>query len=120
MGAGGGVKYSGRPLITREQAQAVKASVDLVEVAQRYVSLRKVGKLWVGRCPLHEGREVSNKSLTVDPERQNWKCWSCGKWGDAISMVMAFEGVAFPLAVRFLASQAGLEDKLPAWPAPPT
>ncbi|EMI20762.1 DNA primase [Rhodopirellula maiorica SM1] len=59
----------------------------------------------VARCPWHNDRRPS---LTVNPERQTWKCWVCDIGGDIFSYVMQRDGLDFPSALRVLAEQAGI------------
>ena len=47
--------------------------------------------------------------MTVNQERQTWKCWPCDIGGDVFSFVMRRDGVDFPAAIRSLAEQAGIE-----------
>lgn len=101
--------------ISKEQARAVKKAVSILDVVSRYAVLRKVGQQWVGECPLHPGHG-GDRCLTVSIPYQSWKCWKCGAGGDAITAVMKFEDVAFPLAVRFLAEQAKVADAIPPSP----
>lgn len=55
-------------------------------------------RLW-WRCPFHHDR---NPSLLVDPVKRRWRCFGCGKEGDAATLVMELEGVSFPEALRRL------------------
>lgn len=53
---------------------------DLVDLVGRFVELRRSGTRFIALCPFHQEHDPSFK---VDPERQRWKCWGCGRWGDA-------------------------------------
>ncbi|MFG0262524.1 MAG: DNA primase, partial [Novipirellula sp. JB048] len=85
--------------------ERVRASVDLVEVVGQTLELHPAGRNMVARCPWHDDRRPS---LTVNPERQTWKCWVCDIGGDLFSYVMQRDGVDFPTALRQLAEQAGI------------
>jgi len=61
-------------------------------------------RLW-WKCPLHQDR---NPSFCVEPGRLWWKCFGCGEEGDAASLVMKLNGVAFPEAVRVVAELSGI------------
>src|SRR5262249_48717060 len=78
-----------------------------------YLALRPVGATFKGLCPFHDD---SRPSFDVDPRRQRYRCWSCGKFGDVISFVQEFEKLSFPEALEQLARRAGieLEDRGPA------
>lgn len=85
--------------------ERVRSALDLVDVIGRDLELRPQGRHFVARCPFHHDRRPS---LTVNPERQIWKCWVCDVGGDLFSFVMRREGVDFPTALRMLAEQAGI------------
>jgi DNA primase len=67
--------------------------------------LRRVGSRFKGLCPFHDDH---NPSLELNPERQSFKCWSCGAGGDIIDFVKSYEHVDFPEALRMLADRAGI------------
>lgn len=80
--------------------------VDIVEVIDKRVSLKKSGKNYSACCPFHNEK---TPSFSVQPERQFYYCFGCGAGGNAIGFVMNFDGVEFPQAVETLARDAGLE-----------
>jgi len=80
--------------------------VDIVEVVDRRVKLKKTGKNYSARCPFHEER---SPSFSVNPERQFYYCFGCGAGGNAITFVMEYDNLEFPQAVENLASLAGME-----------
>ncbi|MEO1526508.1 MAG: DNA primase [Planctomycetota bacterium] len=84
----------------------VRQAVDLVDVIGASLTLVPKGRMLAARCPWHDDR---SPSLTVNRERQTWKCWVCDIGGDVFSFVMRREGVDFPTALRLLADQAGIE-----------
>ncbi|TWU20593.1 DNA primase [Novipirellula galeiformis] len=85
--------------------ERVRASVDIVDVVGQTLELHPAGRNMVARCPWHNDRRPS---LTVNPERQTWKCWVCDIGGDIFSYVMQRDGLDFPSALRVLAEQAGI------------
>ena len=87
--------------------------VDIVEVIDRRVKLRKTGKNYSARCPFHEER---SPSFSVNAERQFYYCFGCGAGGNAITFVMEYDNLEFPQAVENLASGAGME--VPREPRP--
>ena len=87
--------------------------VDIVEVIDRRVKLKKTGKNYSARCPFHEER---SPSFSVNPDRQFYYCFGCGAGGNAITFVMEYDNVEFPQAVENLAGLAGME--VPREPAP--
>lgn len=82
--------------------QQIQEAADVVEVIQDYLSLKKKGKDYVALCPFHHEK---TPSFTVSPAKQIYKCFGCGKGGDAISFVMEIEGLTFVEAVRRLAER---------------
>jgi DNA primase len=70
-----------------------------------YLALRRVGSRFKALCPFHDDH---NPSLELNPERQSFKCWSCGVGGDIFDFVKNIEHVDFPEALRMLADRAGI------------
>ena len=84
---------------------AIKSAVDIVALVGEYQALRRVGTKFKALCPFHDDH---NPSLEVNPERQSYKCWSCGAGGDVFDFVQKIEHVEFPEALRMLADRAGV------------
>jgi len=80
--------------------------VDIVEVIDRRVKLRKSGKNYSARCPFHDEK---TPSFSVNPDKQFYYCFGCGAGGNALGFVMDYENLDFPQAVESLAASAGLE-----------
>ncbi|HEY0266245.1 MAG TPA: DNA primase, partial [Rhizomicrobium sp.] len=78
-------------------------------VGRRVKLVRKGRVLW-GCCPFHGEKSPSFK---VENERRAYKCFGCGKGGDAFRWLTETEGLSFPEAVEKLAGEAGVE--LPKW-----
>ncbi|MCS7167437.1 MAG: DNA primase [Gemmatales bacterium] len=83
----------------------VKQSNDIVEVVGEYLPLRRQGRTYKGLCPFHDDH---HPSLDVDPVRQRFRCWACGKYGDVITFVQERERCNFREAVELLARRAGI------------
>jgi DNA primase len=79
--------------------------VDIVEVIDRRVKLRKAGKNYSARCPFHDEK---TPSFSVNPDKQFYYCFGCGAGGNAIGFVMEYDNVDFPQAVETIASSQGL------------
>lgn len=92
--------------ITPEIIERVRAETNIVDVIGDYVRLRRTGKNWLGLCPFHDDR---NPSMNVEPVRGIFKCFSCGKGGDAFTFLMELNGWTFPETVRNLAASLGIE-----------
>ncbi|WP_116368303.1 DNA primase [Parahaliea mediterranea] len=80
--------------------------LDIVEVVDRRVKLKKSGKNYTARCPFHEEK---TPSFSVNPDKQFYYCFGCGAGGNAIGFVMDYENVDFPAAVDTLAGSLGLD-----------
>ncbi len=80
--------------------------VDIVEVIDRRVKLKKAGKNYSARCPFHDEK---TPSFSVNPDKQFYYCFGCGAGGNAITFVMEYENLEFPQAVDTLASGMGME-----------
>jgi DNA primase len=105
------------PRHTESTLAAIKQVVDIVALIGDYLPLQRSGTKFKALCPFHNDH---NPSLELNPERQSYKCWSCGAGGDIFDFVQAYERVDFPEALRMLAERAGIVLDRPAGkPAPP-
>lgn len=86
--------------------ELVRSRTDIVRLIGETVALHPNGRVFKGLCPFHDDH---NPSFTVNPERQTYKCWSCGEGGDCFSFVMKQDAVNFPETLELLAKRAGLE-----------
>jgi len=104
-----------RGRIPREFIDELLARLDVVEVINRRVPLKKAGKDFKACCPFHNEK---TPSFTVSRPKQFYHCFGCGVSGTAITFLMEFEHLSFPEAVEELAGEAGLEvpDTGPARP----
>ena len=80
--------------------------VDIVEVIDRYVPLKKAGANHKACCPFHGEK---TPSFSVSQPKQFYHCFGCGVSGNAISFLMEFDNMHFVDAVEYLADRAGLE-----------
>jgi len=80
--------------------------VDIVEVIDARVPLKKHGKEFTACCPFHNEK---TPSFTVSPSKQFFHCFGCGAHGTALGFLMDYEHLDFVEAVRQLASMVGLE-----------
>jgi DNA primase len=90
--------------------------VDIVEVIDRRVKLKKSGKNYTARCPFHDEK---TPSFSVNPDKQFYYCFGCGAGGNALGFVMDYDNIDFPQAVENLASTVGLEVPREAGPGGP-
>jgi DNA primase len=80
--------------------------VDIVEVIDARVPLKKAGREYTACCPFHNEK---TPSFTVSPNKQFYHCFGCGAHGTAVGFLMEYEHLSFPEAVEELARQVGLE-----------
>ncbi len=99
-----------------DQVERVKASADIVRVAERYVQgLKKSGANFTGRCCFHAER---TPSFYLYPDEARYHCFGCGAHGDVISLVQDRDHLGFQEAVAQLAKEFGvaLEDQATGGP----
>jgi DNA primase len=90
-----------------DRVKQVKEANDIVAVIGGYVELRPAGGArFKGLCPFHDDH---NPSLVVDQQWQNYKCWSCNKYGDVFTFVQEHERISFAEALELLARRAGIQ-----------
>src|ERR1700761_8827023 len=82
------------------------ARVDIVDVIERRVPLKKAGREWTACCPFHNER---SPSFYVSPAKQFVHCFCCGAHGTAIKFLMDYERLEFPDAIEELAQSVGLK-----------
>src|SRR5258708_25569813 len=93
------------PLFPASFVDDLKSHVDIVQIVQERVPLRKSGATWKGLCPFHGEK---TPSFHVNGEKGFFHCFGCGVGGDVIKFVELNDKVSFPEAVRQLAARAGL------------
>jgi len=92
-------------MIPNDFIQTLLSRVDIVDVIDRYVPLKKAGANYVACCPFHSEK---TPSFSVSPTKQFYHCFGCGAHGTAIGFLMEHAGKSFPDAVEELARDAGL------------
>jgi len=85
--------------------QDLLARVDIVDLVDSYVPLKKAGANYAACCPFHNEK---SPSFTVSPTKQFYHCFGCGAHGTAIGFVMEYQGIGFVDAVKELASRVGM------------
>jgi DNA primase len=92
-------------LIPESFIEELLGRVDIVELIERHVPLKRSGREFQACCPFHDEK---TPSFTVSPQKQFYHCFGCGAHGSAISFMMKYEGLEFIDAVEELARHAGL------------
>lgn len=92
-------------MIPESFVQEVLARIDIVELIDGYVPLKKAGGNYAACCPFHNEK---TPSFTVSPGKQFYHCFGCGAHGTAIGFLMEYQGIGFVDAVKELAARVGL------------
>jgi len=87
------------PAIKPSCVRDLKARINLIDVVSRVVTLKKAGPSFRGLCPFHQEK---SPSFNVNPDKGFFKCFGCGKAGDAITFVQDTEGLSFVEAIEAL------------------
>jgi len=88
----------------------IKAKIDLVELVEETVALKKSGHTYMGLCPFHKNTDTP--ALVIWPESQTWKCFgSCDTGGSIFDWVMRRDNLDFKAALEILARRAGMETR---------
>lgn len=92
--------------IPQEFINELLARVDIVQLIDARIPLRKKGKNYIACCPFHSEK---TPSFTVTPEKQFYYCFGCSMGGNGLSFLMEYEKISFVEAVNLLAEQMGME-----------
>ena len=93
-------------MIPQSFIQDLLNRVDIVDVVERYVPLKRAGANYVACCPFHGEK---TPSFTVSQTKQFYHCFGCGAHGTAIGFMIEYAGVGFIDAVKDLAQSAGMQ-----------
>ena len=91
--------------IPQQFIDELMARVDIVELIDSRVPLKKAGREFTACCPFHSEK---TPSFTVSPTKQFYHCFGCGAHGTALGFLMDYEHMDFVEAVEELARQAGM------------
>ena len=80
--------------------------LDIVDIIDRRVKLKKTGKNYSACCPFHDEK---TPSFTVSPDKQFYYCFGCGANGNAVGFIMEYERQSFVESIETLAQYAGVE-----------
>jgi len=83
----------------------LKNRADILRIIEPYAPLKKKGANWMGCCPFHQEK---TPSFSVNPAKGFYKCFGCGKGGNAYSFLMEIEGLNFPEAIKRVAEISGV------------
>lgn len=88
-------------MILPQSIEEVLQRADIVEIIEQFIRLKKRGANYVANCPFHN---ESTPSFSVNPARGIFKCFGCGKGGNAVTFVQEHEKLSFPEAIKWIAS----------------
>ena len=94
-----------RSMIPQDYIQQLLARVDIVDVIDKHVKLKKAGQNYSACCPFHNEK---TPSFSVSPTKQFYHCFGCGVSGSAISFLMEYSGMGFRDAVEELSEAVGM------------
>lgn len=89
-------------MIDQSTIQKIFDAADIYQVVSDFVSLKKRGVNYVGCCPFHNEK---TGSFTVSPAKGIYKCFGCGKGGNAVNFIMEHEQLSYVEALRWLATK---------------
>ena len=89
-------------MIDQATIQKIFDAADIYEVISDFVHLKKRGVNYVGCCPFHNEK---TGSFTVSPAKGIYKCFGCGKGGNAVNFIMEHEQMSYVEALRYLAAR---------------
>lgn len=92
-------------MIPPETIEQVRQATDIAQVIGEFVRLKKRGRNFLGLCPFHTEK---TPSFNVNPDRQIFHCFGCGKGGNVFTFLMEHEKMSFVEAVRLLAAKANV------------
>lgn len=93
-------------MISPQSIQEVTNRIDILDVVGEYVQLKKRGANYLGLCPFHGEK---SPSFTVSPAKEIFKCFGCGKSGNAITFLMEHDHISYIEAIRWLANRYNIE-----------
>lgn len=93
-------------MIDRATVDRIYAAADIVEVISDYVTLKRKGVNYQACCPFHNEK---TPSFVVSPSKGVYKCFGCGKGGNAVTFIMEQESVSYPEALKIVAKRYGIE-----------
>ena len=93
-------------MINKETIQRIMDTTRIEDVVGEFVSLKKRGTNHIGCCPFHNEK---TPSFYVSPSKGIFKCFGCGKSGNAVGFLMEHEHYTYPEALRYLAQKYNIE-----------
>ena len=93
-------------MIDRETVDRIYAAANIVDIIGDYVTLKRKGVNYQACCPFHNEK---TPSFVVSPSKGGYKCFGCGKGGNAVTFLMEHENITYPEALKMVAKRYGIE-----------
>ena len=93
-------------MIDRETVARIYAAANIVDIIGDYVTLKRKGVNYQACCPFHNEK---TPSFVVSPSKGVYKCFGCGKGGNAVTFLMEHENITYPEALKMVAKRYGIE-----------
>ncbi|MBK6935575.1 MAG: DNA primase [Chitinophagaceae bacterium] len=93
-------------MISQNTIQQILGRLDIIDVIGGFVKLKRRGSNYLGLCPFHNEK---TPSFTVSPAKELYKCFGCGRSGNAISFIMEHEKYSYVDTLKWLAARYGIE-----------
>ncbi|WP_301958415.1 DNA primase [uncultured Alistipes sp.] len=93
-------------MIDRETVDRIYAAANIVDIIGDYVTLKRKGVNYQACCPFHNEK---TPSFIVSPSKGVYKCFGCGKGGNAVTFLMEHENITYPEALKMVAKRYGIE-----------
>lgn len=93
-------------MIDQQTVNKIIEFAEITDVVQDFVHLKRRGVNFLGLCPFHNEK---TPSFTVSPSKGIYKCFGCGKAGNAVGFIMDHEQLSYPEALRYLAKKYHIE-----------
>jgi DNA primase len=93
-------------LISQEIIQQIVNRIDIIEILSSFLKLKKRGQNYIGLCPFHNEK---TPSFIVSPAKEIYKCFGCGRSGNAIGFLMEHEKYSYVESLKWLAAKYNIE-----------
>ncbi len=93
-------------MIDRETVDRIYAAANIVDIVGDFVTLKRKGVNYTACCPFHNEK---TPSFIVSPAKGVYKCFGCGKGGNAVTFLMEHESLSYPEALKMVAKRYGIE-----------
>ena len=96
-------------MIPHHTIEQILDAAQIQDIVQEFVPLKRRGVNYIGLCPFHNEK---TPSFTVSPSKGIFKCFGCGKGGNAVNFIMEHESLSYPEALKYVESERGPTRKI--------